>query len=32
MQVTIDYIAAHSPVDPQVDGRIAGPIATGTRS
>ena len=25
LQVTIDYITAHSPVDPQVDGRIVGP-------
>ncbi len=25
MQVTIDYIAANSPVDPQVEGRIVGP-------
>jgi 2',3'-cyclic-nucleotide 2'-phosphodiesterase (5'-nucleotidase family) len=25
MQVVIDYIAAHSPVGPVVDGRIVGP-------
>ncbi len=25
MQVTVDYITAHSPVDPQVEGRIVGP-------
>ena len=25
LQVAIDYITAHSPVDPQVEGRIVGP-------
>lgn len=25
LQVTVDYITAHSPVDPKVDGRIVGP-------
>ena len=25
LQVTIDYITAHSPVDPVVEGRIVGP-------
>jgi len=25
LQVTIDYIAANSPVDPLVEGRIVGP-------
>jgi 2',3'-cyclic-nucleotide 2'-phosphodiesterase (5'-nucleotidase family) len=25
LQVTIDYITAHSPVDPHVEGRIVGP-------
>ena len=25
LQVTVDYIAGHSPVDPRVDGRIVGP-------
>jgi len=25
LQVTIDYITANSPVDPQVEGRIVGP-------
>jgi 2',3'-cyclic-nucleotide 2'-phosphodiesterase (5'-nucleotidase family) len=25
LQVTIDYIAANSPVDPMVEGRIVGP-------
>ena len=25
LQVTIDYITGHSPVDPQVEGRVVGP-------
>jgi 2',3'-cyclic-nucleotide 2'-phosphodiesterase (5'-nucleotidase family) len=29
LQVTIDYITAHSPVDPAVEGRIVGPPAPG---
>ena len=27
LQVTIDWITAHSPVDPHVEGRIVGPPA-----